>query len=370
MSAPAFAPAACLLCAAWCFAAESPNWPVDPAKGFWLKVASANFEVYTTAGEDAGRNLVLRFERLRTVLRPALAWAGSREKPVCIIAFQSNDEFQPYTPVGRASGFFLSGARRDFVVLESPAPETRTAAHEYGHVVIAQSGLQLPVWLTEGLAELYSNIDGGPSDTNVVVGRFIRGRVLSLRRDGWIGLSELFSAGARSPVFTSPALVESAYAESWLLAHMLAMDPRYAGHFQSFLSVIQTSGAREAFDTVYGKSITQVERDLRAYLEAGQANARRLTGVPAETTESIEVQREADFEARLALAEMLVGYSGRSEQAREVYRQMARDYPLRPEVEDGMAELYRFEGDPMQASEHRARAALLQAPLLRSLLPH
>lgn len=369
MSASALARAACLLCASWCFAAESPDRPVDPAKGVWLKVASANFEVYTTAGEDAGRNLIRRFERLRTLLRPAVAWAGWRERPVCVIAFQSSDEFQPYTPVGRASGFFLSGARRDFVVLDSPTTETRTAAHEYAHVAIAQSGLQLPVWLTEGLAELYSNLDSEPADPNVIVGQFIRGRVLSLRRDGWIGLSELVSSGPRSAVFTSPAFVESAYAESWLLAHMLAMDPRYSGQFQAFLAAVQTSGTTQALDSVYGRSIDQVERDLRAYLEAGQANVRMLSGASAEIGWSIEVEPEADFGARLALAEMLGNYSGRSEQAREVYRQMARDYPLRPEVEDGIAELYRGEGDQAQASQHRARAAVLQVPMVRSLLP-
>lgn len=369
MSASAFAPAAWLICAAWCFAAESPDRPVDPAKGLWLKVASANFEVYSTAGEEAGRNLIRRFERLRTVLRPALAWTGSRERPVCIIAFQSNDEFQPYTPVGQASGFFLSGTRRDFVVLESPTTRTRTAAHEYVHVVIAQSGLQLPVWLTEGLAELYSNIEGGPTDTSVVVGQFILGRVISLRRDGWIDLNQLVTAGSHSKEFTSPAYVESAYAESWLLVHMLAMDPRYAGRFQSLLSAIQSSSAAEAFARVYGKSMVQVERDLRAYLDAGQANLRVLSDSPPETLQPVEVQPAADFEARLALAEMLGNYRGRSEQARQVYLQMARDYPSRPEVENGMAELYRDEGDSIQASEHRARAAVLQAPTVRILLP-
>jgi hypothetical protein len=369
MSASAFAPATWLFCAAWCFAAESPDRPVDPAKGLWLKVASANFEVYTTAGEEAGRNLIRRFERLRTVLRPAMGWTGSRERPVCIIAFQSNDEFRPYTPVGQASGFFLPGARRDFVVLESPTTRTRTAAHEYGHVVIAQSGLQLPVWLTEGIAELYSNIEAGPTDSSVVVGQFILGRVFSLRRDGWIDLNELVSASAHSPEFTSPAFVESAYAESWLLAHMLTMDPRYAGGFQTFLSAIQICGTAEAFERAYGKSMPQVERDLRGYLDAGQANARVQSGAPPETIQSIDVQPDADFEARLALAEMLGSYRGRSEQARQVYLQMARDYPLRPEVENGMAEMYRCEGDTVQASEHRARAAVLQTTTVRDLLP-
>ncbi len=314
------------LCAAGCFLADS-----EP--GSWVRVASVHFELYTTANEEAGRNLVGRFERLRTVLRPVLAVAGAPEKPVCIIAFGSIAEFQPYTPVGHASGFFLAGTARDFIVLDGPSIRTRTAAHEYGHLVIAQSGYRLPTWLNEGLAELYSNVESGPSDAHAVVGLFIPGRVRSLRRDGWIGLVDLVSASADSPVFTGAALAESAYAESWLLAHMLAMDRRYADRFRPFLSVIRTAGTAEAFARVYGKSIADVELDLHAYLETGQANARVLDIGPPEAAQSIEVEWAADFDARLALADMLRKYPGRSEQSRGIYRQLARDYPLRPEVQ-------------------------------------
>jgi hypothetical protein len=296
-------------------------------------VASVHFELYTTANEEAGRNLVGRFERLRTVLRPVLAVAGAPEKPVCIIAFGSIAEFQPYTPVGHASGFFLAGTARDFIVLDGPSIETRTAAHEYGHLVIAQSGYRLPAWLNEGLAELYSNIESGPSDAHAVVGLFIPGRVRALRRDGWIGLLDLVSASADSQVFTGAALAESAYAESWLLAHMLVMDRRYADRFRPLLSIIRTAGTAEAFASVYGKSIAEVEGDLHAYLETGQANARVLDIGPPEAAQSIDVERAADFDARLALADMLRKYPGRSEQCRGMYRQLALEYPLRPELQ-------------------------------------
>jgi len=302
-----------------------------------VRVATDDFELYTTAGEDAGHSLILRLERLRAVLQPIIGWRGEsrsdirdeREQPVCVIAFGSRDEFQPYAPIGRSVGFFLPGTRRDFMVLDGASAQSRAAAHEYVHLVMARSGFRLPPWLTEGVAELYSNLEEGRSEPRVAIGRFIPGRVLSLRRDTWIGLAELVSAGADSPVFSSAGMVDSAYAECWLLAHMLVLDPRYEAEFPDLLAALDTSETAEAFCRVYEKSIAQVEQDLKAYLEVGQANARNLGDPPSLAALRVEVDREADFDGRAALAEMLGNYRGRAEQSRDLHRQLERDYPSR-----------------------------------------
>jgi hypothetical protein len=303
----------------------------------WLKLSAANFELYTTADEGAGRALILRLESLRAVLQPILGWKGEprsdhrdeRERPICIIAFGSRDEFQPYAPIGRSIGFFLPGPRRDFVVLDGSRAENRAAAHEYAHFVMANSGLRLPPWLNEGLAELYSNLQVPRSGERTEIGRFIPGRVLSLRRDAWIGLDRLTSAGPNSAIFTGADSVDSAYAESWLLAHMLVLDPRYEAHFPEMLAALQTTETSAAFRQVYGKSIADVERDLKAYLEVGQMNVRILGDPPTPAALRIMVEHDADFDGRSAVAEMLGNYRGRTEQSRELYRQLERDYRQR-----------------------------------------
>jgi hypothetical protein len=307
-------------------------------------VASANFELYTTAGEEAGRRLISRFERLRTILEPMFVRRANHERPLCILAFRSQDEFRPYAPMGRSTGFYLPGARRDFIALQDPSANSRTAAHEYAHAVMARSGLRIPTWLNEGLAELYSNIDGVESDPSLMLGRFIDGRVVWLHRDGWIGLAALVSSTQQSGIFTDSALVDSAYSESWLLAHMLVLCPGYAGHFQDFLSALQTADTPQAIGMVYAKSLAQVEQDLTAYIGVGQANTRPLDRAPPATVQPVDVERDADFDARLALAEMLGNYRGRSAQAYGAYTQLARDYPLRPEVEEGIASIDRSVG--------------------------
>jgi hypothetical protein len=323
-------------------AAEAPKIPIDPTRSGWVRVATANFELYTTADEGAGRSLILQLERLRTLLQPVLSWRveplvetrveaiAEGKRPICIIAFGSHDEFLPYAPISRSIGFFLPGKQRDFVVLDGSHAESRAAAHEYVHFLVAQSGLRLPTWLNEGVAELYSNLEEGRPGHGPAIGRFIPGRVLSLRRGAWFDLAGLVSASSRSDFFTSPARVDSAYAESWLLAHMLVLDPRYAPGFPDFLVALQTSETTEAFRRVYGKSLAQVEQELNAYLEVGESNARILgdSAAPAELPVQVE-RREADFDGRMALIEMLRNYSGRVEQSQDLYRRLALDYPRR-----------------------------------------
>ena len=324
------------LSAAWLGAADLPR-----GRAAWVRVATANFEMYTTADEGAGRSLVLRLERLRAVLQPIVGWRGEsraewrgdvrddRQESICIIAFGSRDEFQPYAPIGRSIGFSLTGAHRDFMVLDGSSAESRAAAHEYAHLLMARSGYRLPPWLNEGLAELYSNIEDGRSEPRVAIGRYIPGRVLSLHRDTWIGLADLVAASAASEVFTGAEQVDSASAESWLLAHMLVLDPRYSRKFPDLLEAVQSTGTADAFSRIYGKSVVDVERDLKTYLDVGQANIRVLGDPPALHEVRVEVQPEADFDGRSAIAEMLGSYRGRMEQSRNLYRQLGRDYPER-----------------------------------------
>jgi hypothetical protein len=142
---------------------------------------------------------------------------------------------------------------------------------------------------------------------------------------------------------------------------MLVLDERYSSKFTSLISALRTGGASQAFDAVYGKSLAEVERDLGQYIEVGEANARTLDTVRRTQPEPVRVELRADFEARLALAEMLRNYLGRATQAEEAYRELARDYPLRAEAEDGMAALYRGEGNQALAAEHQDLADRLRA---------
>jgi hypothetical protein len=212
-------------------------------------------------------------------------------------------------------------------VLDGASTESRAASHEFVHLVLSRSGYWLPAWLNEGLAELYSNLEEDRSEPRMAVGRLIPGRILSLKKPAWIGLGDLVLASPRSQIFTDSRQVDSAYSESWLLAHMLVLDQRYKDKFPALLEALQTVETAEAFQQVYGKPLADVEHDLCGYLEVAQQNVRNLGNPPELSELRVAIDHEADFSGRMALAEMLDNYRGRAEQSRDIYRQLARDYP-------------------------------------------
>ena len=257
--------------------AVSPgNYPVRAAP--WTRIVTPDFELLTTGGEDAGRGLLVRLERLRAVLQPVFPQRTG--KAVCIIEFGTRDEFLPYAPISRSIGYFLPGARRDFVVLDGTHAEGRSAGHEYVHFALSQSGLRLPAWLNEGLAELYSNVDESRT-----VGQFIPGRVISLRRGDWIALAELTAAtrGVRD-AFTNAGSVDAAYAESWLLSsHAGARSPiprQIPGLAGGAASVHDGRGIRAGLRTVARRSgagsscLSRLGREERARLWEKQKGPR------------------------------------------------------------------------------------------------
>src|ERR1700694_901736 len=76
----------------------------------WIKINSANFELFTTAGEKKGREAILYFEQVRGLFDKLAKSTGGAKPPVRIVAFQSDKEFQPYRINDFASAYY-TGSR-------------------------------------------------------------------------------------------------------------------------------------------------------------------------------------------------------------------------------------------------------------------
>ena len=123
----------------------------------WVKLRSANFELYTSAGERAGRRTIQQFERTRSFFQQAMQLEESNSKPVRIVLFRSKKEYSPYRPGEVADAYYLSTRDADLIVLVAGS-ELSVAIHEYVHLLVRHSGLRLPLWINEGLADLYSSL--------------------------------------------------------------------------------------------------------------------------------------------------------------------------------------------------------------------
>lgn len=321
----------------------------------WLRMQTANFELFTDAGERTGRAILQQFERVHSFFELAYSNQRANPKPVCLIVFRSAKEYQLYSPNEVAAAYFQPGNMRDFIVMTAAVTDApRVPIHEYTHLMIHQSGQRIPLWMNEGTAELFSTMETrGPK---VLVGAVIPGHLAVLAREQWIGLDTLLAADHSSPIYNEKDDAGIFYAESWLLVHMLMLDSGYRPHVREFTAALQENDAAAAFRQAYQKSLAQVEDDLEEYFQRKRLNGLLFAVQLPKSADDPEVQPGAAFGIRLGLAELVSDNPRKRDQARAAYSGLSRDYPGRWEVEAGLAQLYWRDRDGAEAAKHYARA--------------
>jgi tetratricopeptide (TPR) repeat protein len=323
----------------------------------WLKLTSSHFELYTTAGEKKGREAVLYFEQVRDFFGKTRS-NPLPNTPVRIIAFRSEKEFNPYRISESAIAFYLNGYDRDYIVMRSITDENYpVTVHEYTHLLVEHSGIELPIWLNEGLAELYSTLK--PMGKKVAIGQVIPGRYYFLRQNKWLPLETLTTVSHDSPYYNERNRAGIFYAESWALAHMLFLSPAYRPQVNKFLlSIASGVSSGNAFWQVYAKTTAQVEKDLEQYMRGTQFNAVVFDVKLEKSAEQPEVEPAPPLESGTVLADLLA-LTGKRQPAKEAYEKLAKDFPQSWQPEAGLAELNRRMENPEEARRHFARAAEL-----------
>jgi Flp pilus assembly protein TadD len=330
-----------------------------PAAEQWIKLKSSHFELYTTASEKKGREAILYFEQVRDFFGKILVEKkGSAAAPVRLIAFRSEKEYKPFQPSEAAVAFYLAGYDRDYIVMQSIAAENYpVAVHEFIHMLVKHSGIEVPIWFNEGLAELYSTMK--PVGKKVQVGDLIPGRLVVLRDSKWLPVDALTAVGHDSPYYNERDRAGVFYAESWALMHMLNLSPQYRPQFGKFLTLLASGlPATNAFWQAYAKTTVQVQQDLQQYLRGNSFNGAVFDVKLQKSDEQPDIEDAPPLESAVVLADLLA-LSGKKEEAKQKYDSAARQFPKNWEPEAGLAELALREKDIDGAGRHFARAAEL-----------
>jgi len=362
------------LCAGLLATALACAFAAFPAAGSegprWLKIKSPNFELFTDAGERNGREVARHFEQVRSFFMEAQGLGLKGGPPVRIVVFRSDKEFAPYAPNDFAWAFYLGAADRDYILMKNASSEHfHVAVHEYVHLLVKHTGITVPVWFNEGLAELYSNLK--PVAGKVEVGNIIMPHLILLRQSKWIDLATLLAVGHDSPLYNEKTHAGLFYAESWALVHMLYLDAHYRNRLRALLEGIKSGDeTTETFQKAYGKTVERVQNDLEAYLRGTSFNASLFNVKLAKEAEAPEVSESSPLEAGLVLAEILANTRAKAGEAREMYDKLARDNPKDWQVEQGLARLCLREGKSGEALTHYARAAELGSTNARMYLDY
>jgi tetratricopeptide (TPR) repeat protein len=215
-------------------------------------------------------------------------------------------------------------------------------------MALRATGLPLPRWLAEGLAEVSSTLR--VEDGAMLLGADRPEHSQLLRRAAWIPLSALLRS---SDPAAQPGLF---YAESWALADMVARAPEY-GKLRALIGALASMSPEEAFASVYGATLDRVAADLRAWIDRRASRPLRLPGVAAEFSDAAvwEVPR---VRAESLLAGLLLD-SGQLSRAETAYEALLREAPENGDLHAGLGTIAIQRGSRDQARERWSRALAL-----------
>src|ERR1700722_18789366 len=124
----------------------------------WRLLRSPHFEISAQASDQSARAILQHFEHLRSFFQKHSEWKVA-PSPVRVIVFASPGEYQPYRLRATADAYYVGSDEQNYIVMAGADPQGfAAAAHEYTHLILRAATLQLPPWLKEGLAELYSTL--------------------------------------------------------------------------------------------------------------------------------------------------------------------------------------------------------------------
>ena len=202
----------------------------------WVRLTTPNFDLYSSLNKKQASFVLSQLEDARTALEALHIATREAGSPVRVIAFSSEREYARFRSNDASAAYYLRAEGQEYIVLGEELSKGGTpVVHEYVHHLLHQQYRQLPLWLDEGLAEVYSTATQQAKGLRVGLPPQDRLDWLQMDKPAY-DLETLFSIRRNSFDKTKHLTPRSRfYAESWLLVHMLRFSPDYADQFRAFL---------------------------------------------------------------------------------------------------------------------------------------
>ena len=244
------------------------------ADAAWHRLDSPNFVVVGDASERQLREVAVKFEAFTEILG-RLRGKGMAIAPVptVILVFRSDKAFDPYKPryQGKAielDGLFVPGADVNHIAFVNDGTERtlRVMYHEYAHLVIANAAGRIPVWLNEGLSEVYSTFELTRDGRQALIGRPVGEHLALLARERLLKLPELLQVDHSSPLYNEGERRSVFYAQSWALAHMISFgEPPRTEQLGAYLvRLAHGASPADAWKDAFGAE--RIDHELARYV--------------------------------------------------------------------------------------------------------
>lgn len=245
----------------------------------WFESRSMHFHIYSCGATQAVARVAARLEQFQDAYT-LLTGTPVASPPIVVMAFPDHATLQPFLPLyqgkpANLAAFFLRGSDENLIVLslaEEGGGAMETVFHEYTHLLLRHNQRFWPIWLNEGMAEVYSTFELVGTRA-VRIGYPIQHHLVRLTHTPMMPLQTLFEAGPNSAEYNESDRQGIFYAQSWLLTHylMLGPVPGYRSRL-GYLTTLLRQGhpITQAFTNAFQTSLAGMEAQLRAYLAEGR----------------------------------------------------------------------------------------------------
>lgn len=255
-----------------------------PALAKWIGLSSEHFQFVGDASERDMRRIAQQLEQFREVVGQVISAQSTRSPvPTFVVVFQNDRSLAPFRPVfqGKAvevGGYFLAGEDANYIALNAQQNSDAYGVifHEYAHYLMASAVGPVPIWLGEGLAELYQTFEVTNGGRTALIGRPDADNLALLQGLPLMPVTQLIGVQHDSPMYNEGNRRGLLYAQSWALVHYLTFAPDRAGQLVKYVNALRAGQpAEQAFGATFGDATT-LDRQLREYVRAYQFRALRV----------------------------------------------------------------------------------------------
>ena len=245
----------------------------------WLRVTTPEFTLVTSLKEKEAVVWAGEFAQYIAELR-GLFHLKRALPPLTIVVFAKERAFEDYRPLGEngkpqaVAGFFLrhnSWAVAGLAGASAPQEVRRVIFHEGVHWFLSALDHPNPVWVEEGLAEVFSTFTA--SKNKVEWGRSIPEHVMLLNQENPLPIEQLLYVGHSELFRDTSSHTGIIYAESWAAVHFLIYGDNKQISRTALFDFIRLTGEGVPLETAFrqavGSDFATFDRRLNTYLRGG-----------------------------------------------------------------------------------------------------
>jgi len=336
----------------------------------WIVAKTQHFELYSDANEEDSRSILVGLENFRANFLRVMPIGNASEPQAKVVVFRRSSEFDAYRPLYQGkprdvAGYFQSSPDEVVIAMTTdvPGPEAdprEVIYHEYVHLLVDTRKAHYPVWLNEGLAEVFSTFR--LADGKVIFGEPKNSHVALLQHSSLWPLARLFAVTPESPDYNEDDRAGIFYAESWVLTHYLLFgaDQTNSAKLSRFAHLLDVGNdVPTSFHEAFGMDFATLESALRKYLNGGSGYFRTRTPSIAQTV-PVTFRPASELERDAALLDLRWRVRHNGDAAARALALLARD-PKHPGPHVLLAAFAATEGDLEGAHQHWQQAADCQS---------